>query len=182
MRLLKIFFHYAVESRKRRKEVNPNFYDNSTKDGIGVAHKYDNDGNRILTIYPEGETEAFRYDSEKNGGPPRLTYDKNDRMQRLALPKEVAEKGEEAKGYRYAYDASDRILSLTGPDGTLIYERSYNPYGELERETDNRGSGIRFVYDYIGRRIHAKTTGNAEYTTTMPSMSHTAPATKRASH
>ena len=43
----------------------------------------------------------------------------------------------------YAYDSSDRILSLTGPDGTLIYERSCNPYGELEQETDNRGEPLK---------------------------------------
>lgn len=49
----------------------------------------------------------------------------------------MEEKGESAKGYRYQYDALERITSLTGPDGILIYERAYNPYGELEQETDN---------------------------------------------
>ena len=76
----------------------------------------------------------------------------------------MSEQGENAKGYHYQYDTQDHIISLTACDGTLLYERTYTPYGELEQETDNMGSGIRFVYDYIGRRIQANTTGNAKET------------------
>ena len=65
-----------------------------------------------------------------------------------------------AKGYRYAYDTSDRILTLTAPDDTLIYKRTYNKYGELTQQTDSRGSGIHCQYDYAGRKTEEKTSGN----------------------
>ncbi|MBQ2802104.1 MAG: hypothetical protein IJF03_12060 [Lachnospiraceae bacterium] len=119
--------------------------------GIPVQYEYDT-RNRLVSM------------TGKNGGITKLAYDKNDRIKRVILPREVAEHGENAKGYRYQYDTQDRITSLTACDGTLLYERTYTPYGELEQEIDNAGSGIRFVYDYIGRRIQVNTTGNAKET------------------
>ncbi len=134
------------------------------------TYEYDKAGNLTKVTDVFGVPVSYEYDvrnrltamTGKNGGITRLTYDRNGRVESMALPKECSEKGNGAEGYRYGYDISDRIISLTGPDGTLIYERSYNPYGELEQETDNAGSGIRFVYDYMGRKIQAATTGQAE--------------------
>ena len=134
------------------------------------TYEYDKAGNLTKVTDVFGVPVSYEYDvrnrlismTGKNGGITKLIYDRNSRVERMALPKEYNEKGNGAKGYCYSYDALDRIISMTGPDGTLIYKRSYNPYGELEQETDNAGSGIRFVYDYIGRKIHVSTAGQAE--------------------
>ena len=135
-------------------------------------HEYDNVGNLVKMTDVYGATVTYTYDAKnrlismtgKNGGTTRIRYDKNDRIQSQVLPKEWQEKGEQAQGYQYTYNTRDQIRTLTAPDGTLIYQRSYTPYGELEQETDSKGEGIHFRYDYTGRRIQTSTSGKATET------------------
>ena len=128
--------------REEHKELGGNIQNCFT-------YEYDKAENLIKVTDVYGVPVQYEYDTRnrmvsmtgKNGGITKLTYDKNDRIARVILPREVAEQGENAKGYCYQYDTQDRITSLTACDGTLLYERTYNPYGELEQETDNMGSG-----------------------------------------
>ncbi|MBD5464500.1 MAG: hypothetical protein HDR22_01530, partial [Lachnospiraceae bacterium] len=85
-------------------------------------------------------------------------YDANGNLICRISPQEYAEKGEKAKGYRYAYDIMGRNISIDTPLGTRLKNISYNRFGEIEREGDGLG-GICSRYDFAGRRIHILTDG-----------------------
>ena len=140
-------------------------FENSTK------FTYDKAGNILSVTDVNGASIQYRYDllkreishKNKNGGITWKQYDKDGRIIKEIMPNAYARNGESAKGYGYTYDRLGREVGFYAPDGSLIYEKSYNPYGELKAQRDATGGGIAFGYDLGGRRILAKTDmGNIE--------------------
>ena len=124
-------------------------FENSTK------FTYDKAGNILSVTDVNGASIQYRYDllnreishKNKNGGITWKQYDKDGRIIKEIMPNAYARNGESAKGYGYTYDRLGREVGFYAPDGSLIYEKSYNPYGELKAQRDATGGGIAFGYD-----------------------------------
>ncbi|MCM1161126.1 MAG: DUF6531 domain-containing protein, partial [Roseburia sp.] len=122
-----------------------NLIEVKNQDGYKLHYEYDVMNRLIKTIDGDERVQFNRYDGNGN-----LICRIN--------PQEYAEKGEKAKGYRYAYDIMGRNTSIDTPLGTRLRSLSYNQFGEIEREGDGLG-GICSKYDFAGRRIHILTDG-----------------------
>lgn len=108
------------------KKVHPNAYDAGLDDGEGVTYEYDSDGNNIRIHYPDGGCERMFYDAEGN----RVKH---------VLPEAYDIQKDDGAGWSYTYDSENRLKTVTGPNGVLLFSAEYDLAGNLVAETDGAG-------------------------------------------
>ncbi len=103
----------------------------NTPEQKSTTFTYNKYGQRSSSTFQDGTIIHYRYDAK-------------GRIKRFfAHDKSI--------DYRYRYDASDRILSITNALTGKATKRSYNSFGELECETLETGFSLNYGYDDIGR-------------------------------
>lgn len=129
-----------------------------------TEYVYDQAGRLTERKMQDGYTVSYGYDSmgrvsmksDNRGAIEYMEYDRNGNLVSRLSPQENGLK----TGYHYAYDILGRNTEITAPDGSGLYYSCYNLFGEVEQERDSMG-GIRFTYDFAGRRILAETEGGS---------------------
>ena len=120
-----------------------------------------------------------------NGGTTATFYDRNGRVAGKILPREyreyndglewgiteqgIPDKPEQGmpgwqvrgRGYRYAYDIRGRQISVTGPDGNVLRETDYSPWGEVLKESRGGLDSAWYTYDFSGRMRGVTTAGGS---------------------
>lgn len=130
---------------------------------------YDKIGNLVKITDNQGQSTVMEYDLmdreirriEKDGGITRQFYDKNGRMSKLVRPNQYCIQADDGLGYQYAYDLQGRILSITGPDGSVMQRNTYDQAGRVRKQTDAVKSGIEYAYNLAGDRISFRSTSGA---------------------
>ncbi len=122
-----------------------------------ITTLFDYKNNQLVAITeaagtPEEKTTAYAYNefgqkkssTFSDGTILRYRYDAKGRVKRFfAADKSV--------DYRYQYDASDRILSVTNGVTGKATQRTYNRFGEIKSETLENGLTLTYRYDHAGR-------------------------------
>ena len=98
------------------KEINPNSYQEKTKDGEGICYEYDTDDRRIRIYYPDGGIE-------------RIFYDANGNIMKKIQPEQYHKETDDGAGYVYDYDCVNRLVQITAPDGVVIKRYIYDAHG-----------------------------------------------------
>jgi YD repeat-containing protein len=101
---------------------------------------------------PEAKTTTYTYNSygqkecviHSDGTTVTTLYDKKGRVEYFYA-------GDNSLNYSYAYDESDKILSVTNNRTNQKTHRSYNEHGDLISETLESGLSLQYGYDNAGR-------------------------------
>ncbi|SDP16473.1 RHS repeat-associated core domain-containing protein [Clostridium gasigenes] len=125
------------------KEINPNYYNDDSKDGLGVEYVYDKDNRKIKTIYPDGGIERFFYDSNGN-------------VIRHISPEYYNVETDNGLGYSYVYDAMNRLSSIINEEGIAEKTFEYDLHGNMIKEIDGEGNSSLFKYDLFGNLIEKR--------------------------
>ncbi|OOM11719.1 hypothetical protein [Clostridium saccharobutylicum] len=125
------------------KEVNPNYYNYETYDGIGIEYEYDKDNRKIKTIYPDGGIE-------------RVFYDSNGNVIKHISPEYYNEETDDGLGYSYTYDSMNRLNSIINEKGIVEKTFEYDLHGNIIKEIDCEGNSILFKYDLLGNLIEKR--------------------------
>ncbi|MBS0637171.1 MAG: hypothetical protein JSS12_06645 [Verrucomicrobia bacterium] len=133
---------YAITADKEPKKITTTFtYADGHLTSITEAR---NTPEQKVTQFAYNEFGQKKSATFQDGTILRYRYDAKGRVERFfAADKSI--------DYRYSYDASDRILSLTNAVTGKTTQRSYNAFGELETETLETGFSLHYGYDDIGR-------------------------------
>lgn len=179
-----------VDSSGRRTELSsdPDAREETISDRLGnvTVRSYDEDGNVLKEIHPDGAVETFTYDADGNqtsrtdglgrtttytydqrgnrtsqtdelGNTTTYTYDEDDNLIAMVDPLDEVT--------TFTYDGNGNRTSVTYPDGTTE-SWTYDSRGNLLTETDATGAVTRHTYDSQGRRISTVLPGGAERVTT----------------
>jgi RHS repeat-associated protein len=149
--------------------------------GHTTTYTYDANGNLLTVTDPLGQTTTstysqlrglliaqtdaldhttrFGYDAAGNltrvtdalGHVTTLTYDTNGNVTAQSTTRTTAS-GAESLTMRFTYDARNRVLQTTYPDGSTT-ERVYNQLGKVQRSIDQLGRQTTYDYDAFGRLI-----------------------------
>ena len=141
------------------------------KSGIDnrIEFTYDKIGNLIKITDNQGQNTTIEYDLmdreirriEKDGSVTRQFYDKNGRVSKFVRPNQYCIQTDDGMGYQYTYDLQGRILSITGPDGSVLQRNTYDQAGRILEQTDAVKSGVKYAYNLAGDRISFRSTGGA---------------------
>lgn len=101
-----------------------------TTNGYRVEHEYDDQGNPVRSLYPDGTEEISVYD---DGG------------RRVGFTDRTGETT------TFEYDALNRIVRTNYPDGTYTLVE-YDAAGRITAQVDENGNRTQFVHDALGRR------------------------------
>lgn len=134
--------------------------DKNEKISNRTEYVYDREGRLIEQKMQDGYTVSYCYDTmgrlveqkDSRGAVQSLKYDLNGNLVSRLNPQE----GCQSKGYHYGYDILGRNTEITALNGSRMHYTCYNTFGEKVQEGDCMG-GIRFTYDFAGRRILAET-------------------------
>ena len=145
-----------------------------------TSFSYDQAGNLTGIRDNQGRETRIAYDllnreisrREKDGGVSRIFYNRNNQPTKVISPKAYALGGEEGAGVLYTYDEEGRVVTVLGPDGTLLEQNVYDEAGQLLQTLDGQGSGVRYTYDLGGRRTRISTTGKASQSYTYDALGH----------
>jgi RHS repeat-associated protein len=154
-------------------DADGNLLSQTQADGSGWRLSYNADG-KPTSISPIGLPTTFQYNAasqvtqitEPNGKSASLSYDDLDDMTQVTLPDGTTAESNiyDAVGNlvattdslgnvtRYTYDADNRRVQTTYPDGSTEKD-TYDLAGELVTVTDALGNTTRYVYDADGRQI-----------------------------
>lgn len=139
------------------KEVNPNFYDYVSEDGIGTEYVYDKDNRKIKTIYPDGGIERFFYDANGN-------------VIKHISPEYYNENTDDGLGYSYKYNEMNMLTDIINEKGQVEKSFVYDFHGNIIKEIDINGNESLFKYDnadnLIEKKIQLSEGENAKYSTT----------------
>lgn len=96
----------------------------------------------------------FRYDgknrlthlTDESGATIRLFYDGNDRITKVVRPEQYNAVQDNGQGICYTYDCRDRAVRITGPDGAVLREQTYDCMGNVKGRLE--GQTLYTEYDY----------------------------------
>lgn len=132
--------------------------------GKKILYTYDKDGNLTSRIYSNGAKQTVTYGVAGNvngvgrvislsdsAGTLQLAYDTKGRVAKRT--RKVLANGK-TYNTKYSYDAADRLLTLTYPDGYVV-TYAYDRAGNVASVTDNRGQTVanKFTYSASGRLL-----------------------------
>ena len=98
------------------KEINPNYYDADTSDGIGVEYRYDDSNRKVKTIFPTGGETSIEYDSAGN-------------IIKTVGPVKAGGSSDGVPSTQYQYDEMNRLTKSYPPE---LCKRSLNMMGKVE--------------------------------------------------
>ena len=134
----------------------------SDKDALGNAttYTYNAQGLPLTGKDPLGNTTSFLYDANGNmtrqtdalGNVSSFTYDANGNKLTQMVTRTKADGTKETLTTLYQYDASNRLLKTTYPDGTST-QLVYNSIGKLSDRVDALGHKTHYDYDANGRLV-----------------------------
>nr|WP_235882535.1 HNH/endonuclease VII fold putative polymorphic toxin [Streptomyces apricus] len=120
-------------------------------------YTYDAAGNLVSETDFDGRTLTYTYDAAGRCTARTDVLEQTVRYQRDVLGR-VVRKDAQGRVTTYAYDATDQLVEVDGPDATLT--RQYDRAGRLIAETVN-GRAMRHTYDELGRRTRRTTPSGA---------------------
>lgn len=118
--------------------------------GQVTCNEYDEDGNLVQIIYPDGSKENFEYDGtgrktafiDRMGRTTYYGYSIHNLLNKIIYPDSSIE--------LMNYDAKGRLISRTNENGmTISYQ--YNASGKRVKEIDAEGNISQFLYNSNGR-------------------------------
>ena len=107
------------------KEIHPNTYRIEDKDGEGIINYYDSSDNKYKIQYP-------------GGGTRRIWYDANGNISKVCNPEQYNEKSDDGPGFCYEYDSGNRLIQITGPEGDILHQYTYDLAGNLKKAVHGR--------------------------------------------
>ena len=125
------------------KEVNPNYYDYETDNGIGTSYVYDKNNRKIKVIYASGGIERFFYDNNGN-------------VIKHISPEYYNEETDDGLGYSYTYDSMNNLISIANEKGEVERKFTYDLHGNIIKETDISGNVTMYSYDLVGNIIEKR--------------------------
>ncbi len=128
-----------------------------------ITYQFNANGQLIAKLYPDGSQAIYNYDARGNltlasnfVGAINLSYDANDRLQRITYPGN--------RWLQYSYCTCGRRESIIDQLGYQI-NYLYDSVGRLQSLTNSTtGELVHYSYDAAGR-LSLKTLGNGVYTT-----------------
>ena len=120
--------------------------------------KYDNEGNLIKRISPNGTIYEYKYEYDENGI-------KRKEISPSGFIKEYNSHGDKIRAtspdgsikvWQYKYDKNGNIIRATSPDGTIEeWKYEYDEKGNMIKETLPDGAIQKYIFEYdsIGRLI-----------------------------
>lgn len=75
--------------------------------------------------------------------------DRNDRIIKAVRPQQYDPAGDDGQGTCYLYDGSDRIVRITGPDGTVLQEQAYDSAGNIRTRLQRQKLIIPKMYRFL---------------------------------
>ena len=148
------------------EHINYDAYGNPTtwtnRRGNGIIYQFNTNGQLTAKLYPDGSQAIYNYDPRGNlilasnsVGTITMTYDGNDRLQRITYPG--------GQWLQYTYCICGRHESMTDQLGYQI-NYGYDSAGRLQNLTTTNATLVQYTYDAAGR-LSLKTLGNGVYTT-----------------
>jgi len=130
--------------------------------GNAINYQFNRAGQLAAKMYPDGSSAIYNYDSRGNlivasnsVGAITMTYDGNDRLQRITYPG--------GQWLQFTYCICGRRESMTDQLGYQI-NYGYDSAGRLQNLTTTNGALVQYTYDAAGR-LALKTLGNGVYST-----------------
>ena len=65
-------------------------------------------------------------------------------------PQQYDTAGDDEQGTSYLYDGSDRIVRITGPDGTVLQEQTYDSAGNVKTRIEGQSVYTEYAHDLAG--------------------------------
>jgi len=130
--------------------------------GNAIDYQFNSAGQLAAKMYPDGSKAIYNYNSRGNlilasnlVGAITMTYDGNDRLQRITYPG--------GQWLQFTYCICGRRESMTDQLGYQI-NYGYDSAGRLQNLTTSNATLVEYTYDATGR-LSLKTLGNGVYTT-----------------
>ncbi len=57
---------------------------------------------------------------------------------------------DDGKGICYEYDSRDQVVRITGPDGTILQEQTYDSAGNVRTRLEGQSVYTAYAYDLAG--------------------------------
>ena len=103
----------------------------------------------------------FRYDgrqrlthlTDESGATTRVFYDGNDRITKVERPRQYDAGQDNGQGICYVYDCRDRAVRITGPDGAVLQERTYDCLGNVKERLEGQSLYTKYEYNLTGNRL-----------------------------
>ena len=131
--------------------------------GICRSVQYEYDAVGSLRVRRDQSTEHpternFRYDgrnrlthlTDESGNTTRLFYDRNGRITKVVRPEQYDPGQDDGKGICYEYDSRDQVVRITGPDGTILQEQTYDSAGNVRTRLEGQSVYTAYAYDLAG--------------------------------
>ena len=127
-------------------------------------YKYDSVGKLLVRRdhSTEQSTERqFQYDGRKrlthltdeSGATTRLFYDRNGRITKIICPEQYDTEQDDGQGIHYTYDCRDQVVRITGPDGTVIREQTYDRMGNVKERLEGKTLYTEYDYNLAGNLL-----------------------------
>lgn len=100
----------------------------------------------------------FRYDgrnrlthlTDESGNTTRLFYDRNGRITKVVRPEQYDPGQDDGAGICYEYDSRDQVVRITGSDGAILQEQTYDSAGNVRTRLEGQSVYTAYVYDLAG--------------------------------